>query len=59
MFWFCRNPGLSLPLIAFNRRAENRPASIKYEYIEDKSVSASYLENEIYKTLGIVDSLVN
>jgi hypothetical protein len=27
MFWFCKNPGLSLPLIALISRAENRHGS--------------------------------
>jgi hypothetical protein len=38
MFWFCRNPGLSLPLIALISRAEKQSVSIYVDIIENNPV---------------------
>jgi len=38
MFWFNRNPGLSLPLIALNVRAEKQLACRYVDMLQDKPI---------------------
>jgi hypothetical protein len=52
-FWFCRNVGLSLPLIALIARAEKHHPSCKSSVHEEKMIYGSMINNTPMVLVGV------